>query len=121
MANLKFLSSSYGGTRRQSHGQQQMGNALMAANVQALAVIGMPACNDCQDVRGQNLRALRLQQNFNPALLATLACISLRQLYQLESGGVTLFYSSGLRDQAGRRVAALLGAQWHDLSNPALG
>ncbi len=90
--------------------------ALMAANIQALARLAPPA-HTGQDARGQALRLLRLQQARDPAVLATQACISLKQLYQLESGENSHFYNPGLRNQAGRRVAALLGANWDQLND----
>lgn len=89
-------------------------NALLAANTRALSEIDPPP-DAGQDARGQALRALRLQQHVDPVLLATKACISLRQLFQLETGASSLFYSEGLRNQAGRRVAAILGADWDQL------
>ncbi len=89
--------------------------ALLAANTRAQTELTWTADPACQDVRGQTLRLLRMQQSIDPVVLATQACISLRQLHQLESGETSLFYSPGLRNQAGRRVATLLGANWDDL------
>lgn len=95
--------------------------ALSAANALARCDFDQPRPGqngaDSTDVRGHNLRQLRLQRNLDPALLATQACISLRQLHQLETGEHSLFYSTGLRNQAGRRVAALLGARWDELDS----
>ena len=91
------------------------GGALMTANAQAQTRLGQPPASG-QDVQGHALRQLRLAQGVDPAELATRACLSLRQLYQLESGEHTLFYSTSLRNQAGRRVAALLGADWAQLA-----
>ncbi len=115
MSNLKSWSSPESGSvlargqRKAPHG------ALLAANTRALAEIGpLPEPVD-QDVRGQALRQLRMQKGWDAVSLATQACISLRQLYQLESGETTLFYSQSLRNQAGRRVAALLGTRWDEL------
>ena len=88
---------------------------LLAANMQAQSRLGLQETGNGLDPRGQALRHLRLMQKRDPALLATQACISLRQLYQLENGDSTLFYSTGLRNQAGRRIAALLGACWDQL------
>lgn len=69
------------------------------------------------DPRGRRLRALRQAQGLNPSEVATEACISLGQLYELETGGERLFYSTTLRQQAGRRVAQLLGADWDRLGD----
>lgn len=89
--------------------------ALTAANTRALYETAMPQEGQEGDLRGQRLRRLRLQLNHDAVSLASQACISLRQLYQLESGETSLFYNTGLRDQAGRRVAKLLGADWETL------
>lgn len=89
--------------------------ALTAANARALREIGAPPEALHGDPRGQNLRRLRQQQQRDAVSLATEACISLRQLYQLENGETSLFYNTRLRDQAGRRVARLLGADWEAL------
>lgn len=93
--------------------------ALLAANTLAKTKLneGQQAA---ADPRGQNLRQLRLQRHADPVMLATQACISLRQLYQLETGEHSLFYCTGLRNQAGRRVATLLGACWDQLDRGAL-
>ena len=69
-----------------------------------------------QDPRGQRLRQIRKAQGLDPSSVATQACISLGQLYELETGGERLFYSTTLRDQAGRRVAQLLGEDWDALA-----
>ena len=68
------------------------------------------------DPQGMALRQLRLNSTLSAAQLASLACISLPQLLQLENGEDSLFYSASLRNQAGRRVAKLLGADWDRLT-----
>jgi len=88
--------------------------ALLAANTRARSEL-MAEPDTGADARGQALRNLRLQQQRDPVVLATEACISLRQLFQLETGAHSLFYSPGLRNQAGRRVATILGADWDRL------
>lgn len=94
------------------------GGALTAANARALAELEAQAGSAGRlpdDPPGRHLRMLRLQQQVDPVTLASRACISLRQLYQLETGETSLFYSQAMRNQAGRRVARLLGAQWDAL------
>lgn len=119
MSSLKFWTSPDNdtvltrGQRKAPHG------ALMAANTRAQAELGLPFDTPNQDVRGQTLRLLRLQKNWEAASLATQACLSLRQLYQLENGETSLFYSKSLRNQAGRRVATILGVQWDELEQPS--
>lgn len=87
---------------------------LQAANQRALQHLGW-LCTDTSDPKGRVLRQLRLQLEINPSWLATNACMSLSQLYALENGGDSCFYSDTLRCQAGRRVAGLLGADWDRL------
>jgi hypothetical protein len=84
---------------------------LQNANREALHLLGLPM-NTTGDPKGRVLRQLRLQLSLDPSLLATQACMSLSQLYELEDGGNSRFYSDSLRRQAGRRVARLLGADW---------
>ena len=84
---------------------------LQSANKEALSQLGLPS-DTPGDAKGRVLRQLRLQMGIDPSLLATQACMSLSQLYELEDGGNSRFYSESLRRQAGRRVARLLGADW---------
>jgi hypothetical protein len=84
---------------------------LQNANRSALEQLGH-AMETPGDPKGRQLRELRLQQGVDPSLLATQACMSLSQLYELESGGHSRFYSDSLRRQAARRVARLLGTDW---------
>ena len=89
--------------------------SLQSANRDALHMLGH-AAQSTGDLKGQALRQLRVQLGIDPSLLATQACMSLSQLYELEDGGNSRFYSDSLRRQAGRRVARLLGADWDNLS-----
>lgn len=115
MSNLKSWSSPESGSVL-ARGQRKVPHgALLAANTRAQAEMGPLYEPVHQDVRGQALRQLRMQKSWDAVSLATQACISLRQLYQLESGETSLFYSQSLRNQAGRRVAAILGARWDNL------
>ena len=84
---------------------------LSQANQEALLSLGDQTQN-ASDPYGQCLRQARLKQGKNPAELATQACISLAQLYELESGTSTLFYTADFALQAKRRVARLLGEDW---------
>lgn len=89
---------------------------LQNANREALHLLGQPM-DTPGDPKGRVLRQLRLQVGIDPSVLATQACMSLSQLYELEEGGYSRFYSDSLRRQAGRRVAQLLGADWDTLGN----
>ena len=95
---------------RQGAGPGQT-RTLQTANKEALHHLGLPS-DTPGDPKGRVLRHLRLQMGIDPSVLATQACMSLSQLYELEDGGNSRFYSDSLRRQAGRRVAKLLGADW---------
>jgi hypothetical protein len=84
---------------------------LLQANLDAVTLLGQ-GTESSTDMKGQVLRQLRLIQSLDPAVLATEACISVAQLYEIEKGIDHLFYSDTLRQQAARRVAQLLGIDW---------
>lgn len=114
MSVLKFHASC-DSIRLLSHGRPPPpADALARANALAYARLGQPPASG-QDARGHALRLLRHQSQVDPVDLATRACLSLRQLYQLENGEDSLFYSQSLRNQAARRVTRLLGANWDQL------
>ncbi|MGV1046686.1 MAG: helix-turn-helix domain-containing protein [Limnohabitans sp.] len=92
-------------------GQPGQARTLQIANRRALMHLGSQI-DITNDPKGRVIRQLRIQFEVDPSLLATQACMSLSQLYELESGGVSRFYSESLRRQAGRRVARLLGTDW---------
>lgn len=87
---------------------------LQNANREAMHMLGM-SMDTPGDPKGRVLRECRLQQGIDPSLLATQACMSLSQLYELENGGHSRFYSDSLRRQAARRVARLLGLDWDQI------
>jgi transcriptional regulator with XRE-family HTH domain len=89
--------------------------SLLHANRLALAHLGH-GTSTCADEKGGILRRIRLDRGIDPALLATEACISLAQLYAIETGEEGLFYSAYLREHTARRVANLLNADWNNLS-----
>lgn len=85
--------------------------SLQEANSVSLQLSGNQVQHS-KDPHGQILRQLRQAQRLDPSIVATQACISLGQLYELETGGQRLFYSNALRQQAARRVARLLHSDW---------
>jgi transcriptional regulator with XRE-family HTH domain len=103
--------------RRVAPGRAQLHQrrSLQAANEVSLQLSGNQV-GLSQDPQGQRLRQIRKAQGLDPARVATEACISLGQLYELETGGRRLFYSDTLRQQAGRRVATILGSDWDALA-----
>jgi len=114
MSDLKFNPPNKPALVRKS-GAPGLTRTLQNANKEALHLLGQ-ALDTPGDPKGRVLRQLRLQMGIDPSILATQACMSLSQLYELEEGGISLFYSDSLRRQAGRRVAHLLGADWDGLA-----
>jgi hypothetical protein len=70
---------------------------------------------DTSDRFGRVLRRLRVQQGVEAFVVASKACITIWQLYELETGKDTLFYTPGLRHKAAQRVAEFLGTDWSDI------
>ena len=103
--------------RRLAAGKPQLHQrrSLEQANQVSLQIAGNQVAQSA-DPQGQHLRQIRKAQGLDPSRVATEACISLGQLYELETGGRRLFYSETLRQQAGRRVALMLGCDWEALS-----
>lgn len=62
-------------------------------------------------VRGELLREWRLAQQMDQSDLARRVSLSAGQIQQLESGGVSLFYSEAIRCNAARKVATALGQE----------
>ena len=102
-------------SRRMTIKGQLQTRPLSQANQEALLSLGNPSAPS-SDPQGQCLRQMRLKQGKNPAELATQACISLAQLYGLESGAHNLFYTPDFALQAKRRVARLLGVDWDTIA-----
>lgn len=87
---------------------------LLQANKSTERFIGHQ-CPDTEDPCGRVLRRLRSQQGLDASVVASKACISVRQLYELETGKDSLFYTAGLRHKAAQRVAEFLGSNWSDI------
>jgi hypothetical protein len=87
---------------------------LLQANKNLEAFIGEQN-SDTNDCFGRVLRRLRVQHGVEAFVVASNACITVWQLYELETGKDTLFYTSGLRYKAAQRVAEFLGADWSDI------
>jgi hypothetical protein len=71
--------------------------------------------SETNDRFGRVLRRLRVQQGIEAFVVASKACITVWQLYELETGQDTLFYTPGLRYRAAQRVAEFLGTNWADI------
>ncbi|WP_297723751.1 hypothetical protein [Limnohabitans sp. Rim8] len=67
------------------------------------------------DPHGNILRRIRVTYGIDPVELATLACISINQLYALDNGDLSLFHSVTSRNIAARRVAQLMGSDWDQI------
>jgi transcriptional regulator with XRE-family HTH domain len=71
--------------------------------------------SDTDDPFGRVLRRLRIQKGLEASVVASQACITVWQLYELETGKNTLFYTPGLRIKAAQRVAESLGTNWSEI------
>ena len=105
--NNRVLSSRQGGVGNVVFG-------LSKSNERQRAELGW-GTDESLDPKGCVLRQLRLERNVDPAVLATRACVSVKQLFALEKGLPQPFPSETLRRQAGRKVAGILGADWDAL------
>lgn len=91
-------------------------NSLLSSNREAMSHLGH-GIESSSDPKGKLLRQLRIFHKIDPSLLASQACISLAQLYQIEQGEDSLFYSASLRQQAARRISRILGVEWDILNS----
>lgn len=66
--------------------------SLLSSNLEALAILGHCTAKSA-DPKRQVLSHVRLSQGIDPSVLASEACISLAQLYELEEGLASRFYS----------------------------
>ncbi len=87
---------------------------LLNANKNSQKFIGLQS-TETDDPSGCVLRKLRIQQGIDPSLVASNACITVWQLYELETGKDTLFYTPVLRTRAAERVARFLKSNWTDI------
>jgi hypothetical protein len=88
---------------------------LLLANKNTERFIGQQS-TESDDPCGGVLRRLRTQQGLEAFVVASRACITVWQLYELETGKDSLFYTPGLRRKAAQRVAAILGSNWDDIA-----
>lgn len=65
--------------------------------------------SDISQIDGQTVRRKREALGLAVSDVATTACLSTKQIKQIEEGGMTAFYSENVKLTAARKVAALLG------------
>ena len=65
--------------------------------------------SDISQIDGQTVRRKREALGLAVFDVATTACLSTKQIKQIEEGGITAFYSENVKLTAARKVAALLG------------
>jgi hypothetical protein len=113
MQNLKLSNS--GKSLPFSKGPYKPGQtqSLLSSNLESLSLLGQSTAASA-DPKGQVLRQVRLSLGLDPSVLASQSCISLAQLYELEEGWDSRFYSPSLRQQAARKVSRILGLEWDD-------
>ena len=119
MQELKFMPFNRTSSLSRSPSRPGQNESLLHANRYSAAHMDQfPEASE--DPKGRLIRTLRLNLELDPAELATQACISVAQLYEIEQGLSTRFYSHSLRKQAARRVAKLLNSNWDTLEESAL-
>ena len=64
--------------------------------------------SDISQIDGQSVRLKRESLGWAISDLATMACLSTKQIKQIEEGGMTAFYSESVKLTAARKVAGLL-------------
>lgn len=64
--------------------------------------------SDISQIDGAAIRSKRESQGWAPNDLATRACLSVKQMRQIEEGGMSAFYSESVKITAAKKVAALL-------------
>lgn len=116
MPNLKTSALTKSVVLLRSQLQPGRRTSLLASNRRALPLLG-PGNAPSKDPKGNALRKIRLEKGIDPVLLATQACISLGQLYAIETGDQDHFYSPLLREQIAKRVANLLSADWDNVES----
>jgi hypothetical protein len=119
MQELKFMPFNRTSSLSRSPSRPGQNESLLHANRSSAAHMDQLA-EASEDPKGRLIRILRLNLELDPAELATQACISVAQLYEIEQGLSTRFYSNSLREQAARRVAKLLNSDWDTLEESAL-
>jgi transcriptional regulator with XRE-family HTH domain len=65
--------------------------------------------SDVSQIDGNAVRLRRESQGWALSDLATRACLSVKQVRQIEEGGMTAFYSETVKITAARKIAGLLG------------
>lgn len=64
--------------------------------------------SDISQIDGQSVRLKRESFGWAISDMATMACLSSKQIKQIEEGGLAAFYSEGVKLTAAKKVAALL-------------
>jgi transcriptional regulator with XRE-family HTH domain len=62
------------------------------------------------EINGEAIRLKREERGWAQTDLASRACLSVKQVRQLEEGGLSAFYSESVKATSAKRVAELLGA-----------
>ena len=64
---------------------------------------------DAASINGALLRRQREARGWSLSDVATRACMSIKQIRQIEDGGLSAFYSEAVKQTAARKVGAILG------------
>ena len=71
--------------------------------------------SDPLTINGSYLREIRESLGWSHGEVASRACLSVKQVKQLEEGGASSFYSDNVKLTAARKVAGILGVSEADL------
>ena len=65
--------------------------------------------SQAHDINGELLKLRREERGWAQSDMATRACMSVKQIRQLEEGGISAFYSESVKIAAAKKVAGILG------------
>jgi transcriptional regulator with XRE-family HTH domain len=67
--------------------------------------------SNAENVLGSKIKDAREKAGLTQEELAKQACLSMRQLEQIESGGDSYFYSAAIKLASAKKVARILGIE----------
>ena len=70
---------------------------------------------ETRDINGELLKLRREERGWAQSDMATHACLSIKQIRQLEEGGISAFYGESVKLAAAKKVAGLLGVPLDEL------
>ena len=75
--------------------------------------------SQAHNINGELIKLRREERGWVQTDLATRACMSVKQIRQIEEGGISAFYSESVKVSAAKKIAGILGITENDLwTNP---